>query len=361
MTLVVDISSHGYGHLMQIAPVVRALQHLRPRLRVVARCDLPREIVSDALGPAVDQAPAPPDFGMVMAAPHLVNREASWQAYRELFNDLERITKTGVVALDAIGAKAVLADVAFTGIRAAASMAIPSVALCSLHWGEMARHYIGNMPGGIGIATAIEDIYNEARAFLLAAPRRDIADISKVERVPPLPRHWGRKCKAEILRHLGLRGDFKIGLVTFGGIPLASTAVTIPERGDWIWITTHAALALTPGRPDIIDFRRLAPLSVLDLLASSDLVLTKTGYGTLVESAYYGVPCLFLTREDWPEAPDLKSWMTNNGYGFSLTVTAVSDGSWIDMAETLLPRSRSPLFELGHEVAAVRILQLLEL
>lgn len=346
---------------MQIAPVVRALQQLRPRLRVVARCDLSREIVADALGPEVGQAPAPPDIGLVMAAPHLVDREATWQAYRELFIDLDRVTRTEVAALEAIGAKAVLADVAFMGIRAAALMGLPAVALCSLHWGEMVRYYIGDMPGGIGIANVIEEIYDEAKAFLLAAPRRDIAGLSRIERIPPLTRHWGRRCKAEILRRVGLKGDFRIGLVAFGGIPLASTAVTIPERSDWIWITPHAVLAQTSGRPDIIDARRLAPLRVLDLLASSDLVLTKCGYGTFVECAYYRVPCLFLSREDWPEASDLEFWMTSNGYGVPLSPAALSDGSWMEMAETSCSWSPVPHFELGHEVAALRILQLLEL
>ena len=122
MTLVVDISSHGYGHLMQIAPVVRALKRLRPRLRVVARCDLPRKVIADALGPEVGLAPGPLDIGMVMSAPHLVNREATWQAYRELFTNLDQITKTEVTALKAIDAKGVLADIAFTGIRAASLM-----------------------------------------------------------------------------------------------------------------------------------------------------------------------------------------------------------------------------------------------
>lgn len=345
---------------MQIAPVVRALKHLRPRLRLVARCDLPREVVADALGSEVDQAPAPPDIGLVMTAPHLVNRDATWLAYRELFTDLDRITKTEVATLEAIGANALLADIAFMGIRAASVMGMPSVALCSLHWGEMVRRYIGNMPEGTAIASLIEEIYNEARAFLLAAPRRDIAGISKIERVPPLVRHWGRRCKAEILRCIGLQGDFKIGLVAFGGIPFTSPAVTFPRRKPWIWITTHAALAQTPGRPDIIDARRFAPLGVLDLLASSDLVLTKTGYGTLVECAYYQVPCFVLEREDWPESPDFESWMISNGYGAPITSSALSDGSWLEMAESW-SRAPLPLCELGHEAAALRILQLLEL
>jgi hypothetical protein len=360
MTLVVDISSHGYGHLMQIAPVVRALQHLRPRLRVVARCDLPRQIVADALGPAVGQAPAPPDIGMVMTAPHLVDCDATWRAYRELFSDLDCVTRAEIAALEAVGAKAVLADISFMGMRAASSMGLPSVALSSLHWGEMVRHYIGNRPKAAAIASLIEEIYDEAKAFLLAAPRRDIPGLSKIERIPPLVRHWGRSAKAEILRCLGLRDHVKIGLVAFGGIPLASTAVTIPNRSDRIWITTHAALAQSPVRSDIIDTSRLAPLSVLDLLASSDLVLTKTGYGTFVESAYYRVPCLFLRREDWPENKDFEAWMVSNGYGAPITTSALSDGSWMEMADSWSGRP-APLRELGHETAASRILQLLEL
>ncbi len=167
MTLVVDISSHGYGHLMQIAPVVRALQHLRPRLRVVARCDLPREIVTDALGSAVQQAPAPPDIGVVMAAPHLADREATRHAYRELFADLDRITRTEIAALDAIGAKGVLADVAFMGLRAATSMGLPSVALSSLHWGEMVRYYIGDLAEGTRISSVIEETYNRQKLSCL--------------------------------------------------------------------------------------------------------------------------------------------------------------------------------------------------
>jgi hypothetical protein len=272
---------------------------------------------------------------MVMAAPHLVDRDATWQAYSELFTDPDRVTKTEVAALEAIGAKAVLADIAFMGIRAASLMGLPSVALSSLHWGEMVRHYIGDRPKGAAIASLIEEIYGEAKAFLLAAPRQDIPGISKIERIPPLVRHWGRSVKAEILRSLGLRDHFKIGLVAFGGIPLASTAVTIPKRSDWIWITTHAALAQSLGRSDIIDACRLAPLSVLDLLASSELVLTKTGYGTFVESAYYRVPCLFLKREDWPENKDFEAWMVSNGYGVPITTTALSDGSWIERWRTL--------------------------
>ena len=52
--------------------------------------------------------------------------------------------------------------------------------------------------------------------------------------------------------------------------------------------------------------------------------------------------------------------MVGNGYGAPITTTALSDGSWMEMADSWSYRP-APLCELGHETAASRILQLLEL
>lgn len=52
--------------------------------------------------------------------------------------------------------------------------------------------------------------------------------------------------------------------------------------------------------------------------------------------------------------------MISNGYGVPISTTALSDGSWIEMAESW-SRALLPLCELGQEAAALRILQLLTL
>ena len=57
------------------------------------------------------------------------------------------------------------------------------------------------------------------------------------------------------------------------------------------------------------------PFSFIDLMASVDLVVTKTGYGMLVEAACNGVPLLFLARPDWPEWPWLEAWIEDLGLG----------------------------------------------
>jgi UDP:flavonoid glycosyltransferase YjiC (YdhE family) len=47
----------------------------------------------------------------------------------------------------------------------------------------------------------------------------------------------------------------------------------------------------------------------VDILCSSDVVITKPGYGTFLEAACNGVPVVTLQRADWPETPFLMAWM----------------------------------------------------
>ena len=43
-------------------------------------------------------------------------------------------------------------------------------------------------------------------------------------------------------------------------------------------------------------------MNFADLLASSDALLCKPGYGSFVEAASCGVPVLYVARPDWPES-----------------------------------------------------------
>ncbi len=71
-------------------------------------------------------------------------------------------------------------------------------------------------------------------------------------------------------------------------------------------------------------------MSVPELLASADLVITKPGYGTFVEAACHGVPVLYLERPDWPEAPALCDWLEAQGAGERLSSGAQAMGAQLE-------------------------------
>ena len=66
------------------------------------------------------------------------------------------------------------------------------------------------------------------------------------------------------------------------------------------------------GHPDAIAFEPLQ-MHFGDLLASSDALICKPGYGSFAEAACSGVPVLYVNRPDWPESPALVEWLQQHG------------------------------------------------
>ncbi len=54
--LFVDISSHGFGHFAQTAPILNHLVELLPGLRLTVRCGLPTEKLQQRIRPACSRA-----------------------------------------------------------------------------------------------------------------------------------------------------------------------------------------------------------------------------------------------------------------------------------------------------------------
>lgn len=360
MTLAVDISAHGYGHLMQISPVVRKLAETLPADAIVVRCDLPQAIVTEALSSHSDLVPGPREVALQMSAPHLVDRETTLAACDAFLSNLDDLVQAEADALADLGATAVLSDVPFVGLLAAERLNIPSLAVCSLNWAEMFDHYLSDSPSGREMADIARRGYAAAEAFLIAAPRRSIPGLENGHTIGPLVRHWGRVRRDALRQQLGVDVETRVALVTFGGLRQSGPAVSVPQRPGWVFAFTGPVDEATAARPDVFDARTVGGFSFLDVLASSDLVVTKTGYSTFVECAYYGVPCLFLSRPDWPEAAELESFMAEHGYGAAADARVLADDSWLEAAVDAgwlnrdRPRLRDDDLGIAQAVSGVR-------
>jgi hypothetical protein len=112
-TIVFDVSSHGFGHLGQIAPVIIELIAQHPTARVVVRNTHAASVVKNILGFDVDLDEPPPEATLVMLDPTAVDKAASAKAYRALHarwdDDLERET----ARLEALSPVALVADVPY--------------------------------------------------------------------------------------------------------------------------------------------------------------------------------------------------------------------------------------------------------
>lgn len=105
---------------------------------------------------------------------------------------------------------------------------------------------------------------------------------------------------------LNINVEHRWWLVGMGGFGWQAPADFLPRRPGHVWLLPDD----WPG-PLREDQRRFTAsgLGFMEVLASSDGLLTKPGYGSFVEAATLGLDVLYLPRPDWPEGPALTTWL----------------------------------------------------
>ncbi len=353
--LLVAISSHGFGHVAQVAPVIHALRACLPELRLTLRAAVPEAHLAARIGGAFTLQRARDDFGMVQTSALDVDLEASACAYRELHTDWDaRVAAVAEEIADA-APDLVLADVPYLALAGAARAGIPAVALCSLHWEGIYRHYCGHLVEAAAIRRQMLEAYASAQQFLRPAPSMPMPELTNTRAIGPIAT-CGVNRRTELDARLGVSPDERLVLVAMGGIALSLPMESWPR---WPGVRFVAARAWGVGRDDVIELESLdMPFS--DVLASSDALLTKPGYGSFAEAAVAGVPVLYVRRGDWPEEPALVAWLHGNTHAVEVTRPDLLAGRLGTALETLfaMPR-RAPVAADGAREAATIIAEIL--
>lgn len=302
--LVVDITGHGFGHAGQTAPVVEALRNRHPNLCVTIRSRVPRAQLEQLFAPGFAMAEPPPDLGMAMHSPVSVDRAASFAWYERLQAGWGETIEGQARTLEALAPDLLFSNVGFVGLAAAARAGIPSIAMSSLNWADIVQGY-GAAP--LPLIERMREAYRSARAFVLVTPHMPTVWADNRVTVGPVGRK-GTDRRAEIARSLGLDPAKPWVVVSFGGIPMGDLATTFPRLEEVEWIVDIAPLE---GMRSIRDLE----VPFIDLIASADIVVTKTGYGLFVEPAAHGLFVIYRRRPDWPESPYLEGWLRSRQIG----------------------------------------------
>lgn len=324
--LVVSISGHGFGHVAQTAPILNALHKLAPKLRITVRSMVAAEHLRSRIQAPFTLLPSRGDIGMLMHSPFEVDVDNSRAAYQNFHANWDDLVREEAEILRELKADLVFSNVGYLPLAGAQRAGIPNVALCSLNWADIYRHCCGED----AISRQILSCYQAADAFLRTTPGMPMSDLTNL--IPVLPiAAIGTNRRDELNQLLKLSQHEKLVLVSMGGITSRLPVEDWP-RCDGIrylvpanWQTQH---------PDAIVFDDL-PMSFNDLLASSDALLSKPGYGSFVEAAATGVPLLYVGRPDWPESPALIEWLQCHGACREISHNALIQGNIADELDQL--------------------------
>lgn len=328
--LVAVVSGHGFGHAMQTCLVINALRRHLPELRVTLRSDVPETFLASRLHGAFELQPATTEFGMQMHSAMDVDVPASARRYAEFHAAWDNRVEAEATALAELRPDLVFADISYLALAAARHAGIPAVALCSLNWADIYRHYCYPYPEASRIHADMLAAYRSAEVFLQPAPHMPMSDLSNTRRIGPLAQ-IGQARRAELRAHLGVAPDTRVVLVGLGGIEMSLDMADWPAQAGTVWLVPAAWQV---RRADVFSFAQTG-WPFIDVLASSDVLLTKPGYGSFTEAVCNGVRVLYSARPDWPETEHLASWLHRRGRALEVARADLERGNLKEALQTV--------------------------
>ena len=319
--LVVSISGHGFGHVAQTAPILNLLHEKIPQLQLTVRSSVPITHLRSRIHAPFDHLQSIGDIGMVMSSALDVSVKESAAAYRTFHANWKNKVSEEAKLLESLGADAVFSNVGYLPLAGAQLAGIPNVAMCSLNWADIYRHFCGED----AISTQIQSCYFKADAFFRTTPGMTMSDLTNIVPVAPIAK-VGKNKRNELNRILDLNPADKLVLVSMGGITSRLPIERWPKFDNVRWLVQKD---WGVNHPDFITHDSL-PINFSDLLASSDALLCKPGYGSFVEAACCSIPVIYVQRSDWPESPALVAWLNQHGTCIEISRDQSESGKFSD-------------------------------
>ncbi|GER39757.1 galactokinase [Striga asiatica] len=348
------VTGHGFGHATRVVEVTRHLILAGHHVHVVTGAP-DYVFTTEIQSPGLFLRKVLLDCGAVQADALTVDRLASLEKYSETaVVPRDTILATEVEWLKSIKADLVVSDVVPVACRAAADAGIRSVCVTNFSWDFIYAEYV--MAAGHhhrSIVWQIAEDYSHCE-FLIRLPGycpmpafRDAIDV-------PLVVRRLHKSREEVRKDLGIPEDVKIVILNFGGQP---SGWTLKEE-----YLPHGWLCLVCGASESLDlppnFVKLAKDTYTpDVIAASDCMLGKIGYGTVSEALAFKIPFVFVRRDYFNEEPFLRNMLEFYQAGVEMIRRDLLTGHWSPYLERAV--SLKPCYEggiNGGEVAA-RILQ----
>ncbi|KAG8095271.1 hypothetical protein GUJ93_ZPchr0012g21331 [Zizania palustris] len=371
------LTGHGFGHATRAIEVVRHLIAAGHEVHVATA--VPEFVfTAEVRSPSFHIRNVILDCGAVQTDALTVDPLASLEKYYQTaVVSRESILRTEVEWLTSIKADLVVSDVVPVACRVAANAGIRSVCIgnFSFTYSEILKNnrvtvgtiYMQNTLWQLGyhhrsIVWQIAEDYSHCD-ILIRLPGycpmpafRDVTDV-------PLVVRGLHRSKTEVRKELGIAANAKVVVFNFGGQKILMYYCPQPAgwklKQQWLpdnWICLVCGASDSQEVPP--NFIKLAKDTYTpDVMAASDCMLGKIGYGTVSEALAYKLPFIFVHRDYFNEEPFLRNLLEHYQSSIEMTRRDFLSGHWepyLLHALTLQPCYDGPIN--GGEVAA-QILQ----
>ncbi|HKT34383.1 MAG TPA: hypothetical protein VJR03_06090 [Nitrospira sp.] len=318
------ISGHGFGHAAQVIPILNELGRRVPRLTAIIRSSVAASFFQDRLAIPWSLQAVQQDVGCVQHGPLEIDVSGTWEAHKVFHATWQSRLAAEAAAMAAAAPTLILADTPYLPVSAGKRSGIPTVVAATFTWSEVLQCFGDASPEQQAIVEVIRRSYGEADFGLRIAPGLPLSGIPKVVDIGPIAEPAASE-RARLRACLGVMASERLVLMGFGGIPLDG----LPwDEMDRMKGYRFLATGLPPGIFSRIHSLSEIPFSFKTALASVDVVMTKPGYGTILEAVALGLPVVYVRRYNFADESSLVQFLHAYGQGCELSRSDFVSGNW---------------------------------
>ncbi|XP_062158055.1 L-arabinokinase-like isoform X1 [Alnus glutinosa] len=339
------VSGHGFGHATRVVEVVRHLILAGHDVHVVSGAP-DFVFTSEIQSTRFFIRKVVLDCGAVQADALTVDRLASLEKVVN-YSEMAVLCRASILAtevewLNSIKADLVVSDVVPIACRAASDAGIRSVCVTNFSWDFIYTEYV--MAAGChhsSILWQIAEDYSHSEFLIRLPGYSPMPAFRNVIDVPLVVRRL-HKSREEVRKNLGVGDDVKIVIFNFGGQPAGWKLKEEYLPAGWLCLVCGASENQEiPHR-----FVKLAKdVYTPDLIAASDCMLGKIGYGTVSEALAYKLPFIFIRRDHFNEEPFLRKMLEFFQGGVEMIRRDLLCGNWTPYLERAV--SLKPCYKGG--------------
>ena len=296
------VSGHGFGHTSRQIEVINALGARRPDIEIVVRTSAPRWLFDRTARVPVSLISGECDTGVIQIDSLRLDARLTIQRADAFYHTMAERTRVEAQLLEERDARFVVADAPPLGCTAAVAAGIPAVVVTNFTWDWIYEGYPDELGAAPELLPTIRSAYRQAEAAWRLPMHGGFATFDTILDVPFIARH-AHHPRDVVRRTLGLPLNQPLVLSSFGGYGvrgfdagaldcLASYGVVITHRDDSDLINGAPA-----GVHQLSEARLYeSGLRYEDLVAASDIVATKPGYGIIAECIANETAVLYTSR-----------------------------------------------------------------
>jgi UDP:flavonoid glycosyltransferase YjiC (YdhE family) len=347
------VSPHGFGHAARVCAVIAELTRRRPDLKAELVTAVPRWFFADSLAPGFNYHQLDCDVGLVQTSPLVEDVGATVERLNSMWRHQSEVTRVGRW-LGELDCSLVVADISPLGLAAARVASIPSVLIESFTWDWIYANYPAAPQPLLEHGHRLAGVFESAGLRIQAEPV--CAEVEKAAHVGPIARR-ARREKTEVRSTLGVPADEPMIVVSMGGVQWDYDRFSDFEHSQGAWIVVPGGSERERerrGRIILLPFH--ADIYHPDLVAASDVVVSKLGYSTVAETYSAGAALAYIGRPLFPESPVLARWVEERMVAAEISEQSLRNGGWLEEVDGLLTKPPREMDQVNGAAQAAEII-----